>query len=131
MLNDEIIRVRTQARAAAAAVAELANGEVLSLPPEVREIFWEELRQRAFPNYPAASATPAVRAPAEPFTDAQAKAWGSSRIQFGIHRGKRIDEIPISYLEKLVDPNDFTRHLRRYLASHRVALEQEMAEQNS
>jgi hypothetical protein len=66
----------------------------------------------------------------EPFSDAQARAWGKTRIQFGKYEGQQIDQISLAYLEKLAEPNDFTRHLRRYLASQRIALEEELAEQH-
>ena len=59
----------------------------------------------------------------EPFSDAQARAWGATRMPFGKHQGARIDEVPLEYLELLAAPNDFTLHLRRYLASPRIQAE--------
>ena len=77
------------------------------------------------------SSSPPAPPPAgvEPFTDVQARAWGKTRIQFGKYEGQQIDQLSLAYLEKLAEPNDFTRHLRRYLASTRIAMEEEAAEQ--
>ena len=70
---------------------------------------------------------PTARVPSvEPFSDSQARAWGRTRLQFGKYEGTPIDEVPLFYLEKLAEPNDFTRHLRRYLASTRIAMEKEV-----
>ena len=125
MPSPDQIQARKTARSIAAEVAELALGELATLPAEAHAAFYEELARRL----PLPQAPP-VMATVEPFTDAQAKGWGGNRMKFGIHQGKRIYEIPLSYLEKLAEPNDFTRHLRRYLASHRVAVEEEQVEQS-
>ena len=57
--------------------------------------------------------------------DAQAKKFGGQEINFGVHAGKRIDEVPIGYLLMLVDENEFKKKLRRYLASPRIKAEME------
>jgi len=128
-INESIIAARVQARELAGTIAAMAREEAEQLPAALRGEFFAEIGRRldikpAAP--PPAASTCAV---VEPFSDAQARAWGRNRMQFGIHEGKSIDQIPISYLEKLADPSDFTRHLRRYLASQRIAVEQEMEEQ--
>jgi hypothetical protein len=124
MPTDDDLRIRIKARETAAAIVDLAKQEAENLPHAVRPVFYEEIARRLDVKF----FTPPSPA-AAPFTDAQARAWGATRIQFGMHAGKRIDEIPLSYLEKLAEPNDFVRHLRRYLASHRIALEEELAAQ--
>lgn len=124
MTPQEQILARKQARAVAAEVAELIEGEVRSMTAEARAAFFEDLARRL--PIPRQAAPPIN---CEPFTDAQARAWGKQRMRFGIHEGQRIDDIPISYLEKLADPSDFTRSLRRYLASHRLACEEEARSQ--
>ena len=125
MPTDEEIRTRIKARECATTLAEMAKEEALQFPEAMRPVFFEEIARRLDVKLWSAP-SPGV----EPFTDAQARVWGKTRIQFGAHAGEQIDQIPIAYLEKLTEPNDFTRHLRRYLASHRVALEEEMAAQN-
>jgi len=124
MLNDDAILARKAARQLAREVAELALGETNAMSPDAKAAFYETLARHL--PLPAAKPAPTV---CEPFTDAQARAWGRTRMQFGVHAGQPIDQVPLSYLEKLAEPNDFTRHLRRYLASQRIAIEEEIAEQ--
>jgi hypothetical protein len=127
MPSDEQILARKHAREVAAEIAELAIGETKGMDCDALAAFYETLA-RLLP-LPRPAPSPAVEARIEPFSDAQARCWGKSRMQFGKYEGQAIDQVPLSYLEKLAEPNDFTRHLRRYLASHRIAIEQEVAEQ--
>ncbi len=56
----------------------------------------------------------------EPMTDVQAKAFEDTPMKYGKHVGKRIGDVPIDYLCYLADPNEWTKDLKRYLASDRV-----------
>lgn len=122
MVTEESILARKNARKIAAEVADLVAGEVSAMSADAAVAFYDELARRL--PLPTTERQPPATA-IEPFTDAQARAWGRNRMQFGKHQGTAIDEVPLSYLEKLCDANDFTRHLRRYLASQRVAAEQQ------
>jgi uncharacterized protein (DUF3820 family) len=125
MITPEQIAARKQARQIAEQLVDLVLGETKAMSKDAKVAFFETLARLLPVSVPPAKPLAGI----EPFTDAQARAWGKTRIQFGKYQGQQIDEIPLSYLEKLAEPNDFTRHLRRYLASTRIALEQEAAEQ--
>lgn len=58
-----------------------------------------------------------------PFSDAKAREFGHHVIPFGKHAGSRYDEVPLDYLEWLVDQNT---ELARYLMSRRIKDEKEM-----
>ncbi len=124
MPTPEQITARKAARAIAEELADLVLGETKAMDDETKAVLYETLAKRLPLPTP-----PTVVPGTEPFTDVQARAWGKTRIQFGKYEGQQIDQISLSYLEKLAEPNDFTRHLRRYLASTRIAMEQEAAEQ--
>jgi len=118
------IAARKQARQIAEELADLVLGETKAMNDETKAVVYETLAQRLPLPVPKA-----VNPGVEPFTDVQARAWGRNKMQFGKYQGMPIDQICLSYLEKLAEPSDFTRHLRRYLASTRIAMEQEAAEQ--
>jgi hypothetical protein len=131
MPTDAEILSRKQAREIAAELADLIVGETKAMSAETKAIFDETLgRLLRLPLSPGSASSAEPPGTIVPFSDAHARAWGRNKMQFGKYEGQRIDEVPLSYLEKLAEPNDFTRHLRRYLASARIAMEQEAAEQN-
>ena len=123
MIADDTILNRAAARESAQTAAELVLSEAGRHDTDAQVAFWSEIG-RLLPLPPSP-----VRHPAstnvEPFNDAQARAWGKTRIPFGIHQGKRIDEVPLEYLEHIATSNEFQKHLRRYLASPRIQQENE------
>ena len=118
MNGDDKILKRKEARDSARTAAELVLGEAGRHDTDSQVAFWEEIG-RLLPLPPSPVRHPGTVG-VEPFNDAQARAWGKTRIPFGIHQSKRIDEVPLEYLEYLATPNEFVKHLRRYLASPRI-----------
>lgn len=71
---------------------------------------------------PQAPATPGYR----PMSDDEARAWERrTKINFGMHKGKLIKDVPVQYLAWLDGENDFARELHRYLGAPSVARELE------
>ena len=126
MNGDDKILKRKEARDSARTAAELVLGEAGRHDTDSQVAFWEEIG-RLLPLPPSPVRHPGTTG-IEPFNDAQARAWGKTRIPFGIHQGKRIDEVPLEYLEHIATPNEFQKHLRRYLASPRIVQENESQE---
>jgi hypothetical protein len=60
---------------------------------------------------------PKAKAPVKPkpMSDEQARAFGEQEMTFGLWKGCAIKNIPREYLCYLVDPNEFSVELRRYL----------------
>lgn len=56
----------------------------------------------------------------KPMSDAQARAFRDTRIPFGKYGGCKVDDVCLSYLCNLADPNEWIKELRRYLASELV-----------
>lgn len=57
-----------------------------------------------------------------PMTDQEAKAFEKTLLFFGQFKGKIISDVPLSYLQRLVDPpseemREFLERVRRYLLS--------------
>jgi hypothetical protein len=73
--------------------------------------FWREMAKRMPERFKTVVKT------ARPMTDEESRHFGDKQVEFGRHVGKRYDEVPLSYLEWLVERNE---ELRRYLASRRV-----------
>ena len=121
MNGDERILKRKEARDSAQTAAELVLGEAGRHDSDAQVAFWEQIG-RLLPLPPSPVRHPGTIG-IEPFNDAQARVWGKTRISFGIHQGKRIDEVPLEYLEHIATPNEFQKHLRRYLASPRIQQE--------
>lgn len=124
MQSDAVIQERVKGRELAHSMASLLAEELEHLGPAGPAAFWEELAKLGL-------APPAPHAPrsaphgVEPFTDHQARMWGRTKMPFGRYAGRAVDEVPLEYLEKIAEPNQFNRSLRRYLASRRVQAEDE------
>lgn len=125
-VTNDRINDRAKARTAARELAEIALAEIASTPPHAHACFWDELRAK-LPQLKAPNPQIPKSLAAEPFTDAQARAWGRNTMQFGKHQGTPIDQVPLDYLERIAEPNEFTRYLRRYLASRRIQHESDQA----
>jgi len=93
--------------------------------PDAEDLLLEAVIAWVRRRRPTPPATGRPRWNMEPMTDAQAKAFGASKMPFGMHNGRRVDEVPIDYLERVADPNEFQRALRRYLNSPRIKAERE------
>ncbi|HWB00980.1 MAG TPA: hypothetical protein VG713_20955, partial [Pirellulales bacterium] len=99
----------------------LALDEASVLSPPGKNEFWQTIFDK-LREYLPADPSPAIP---EPMGDNAAKAFGETKFPFGAHRGKRIDEVPLSYLVFVADDNAFRQQLRRYLRSPRIQREME------
>ena len=117
-MNVEQIAHNVYAAAMADQVVDLAEPQALKAPQR----FWERLRELADQHLPRPAA--AVRPELVQMTNVQAKAFGASVLSFGKHQGRRVDEVPLDYLEWLAgQENEFQKNLRRYLLSERIVRE--------
>jgi len=129
MPDEQTITDRVKARAEADEVADLAQSvaDGLTGSSGVYE-YWKRLVTRVAvagatgPN----KLTPAELDPRrDVMTDSQARAFGNVLFSFGLHKGKRVDEVPLDYLVWLVEQKDpFKEQLARYVKSRRVQSEQ-------
>jgi len=114
-VDDQTVQARIDARKRASVVADLVSDEAIVISEPAREAFWIELWRLL-----GAQTRPPAGFRGEPMTDKQAKVFGAVLMPFGLHKGKRVDEVPLEYLERLTDPSSFLKEVRRYLASRRI-----------
>lgn len=55
-----------------------------------------------------------------PLNNTRSVEFGDSPIKFGKYAGRRVDDVPIEYLEFLAGRRDWYINLNRYLASERI-----------
>lgn len=107
------------ARKAAEAFAKLADEEA-----EIHGArFWWNLQELLIEKFPTPQRELAGQA--RPMTDAEAKSFGAEKIPFGKFSGRRIDDVPLSYLHWYADQS-FQDDLRKYLDSERVKGERDV-----
>jgi hypothetical protein len=94
----------------AEAVAELAG--------EQRPRFWEELARICASRLPP---PPVEDAGPGPMGEQEARRFEMERMAYGAHAGREVGTVPVSYLLWLAEGDDFTRRLRRYVASRTFA----------
>ena len=111
-------------RKLASEVFELAGDQAAGLPGPQKVRFWKHLIRLAS-QFVELSGTEPSDTKREIMSDRESRIFGDARIQFGMHRGTRVDEIPLEYLEWLDDQPDFRCELRRYLNSERLKREME------
>ena len=58
-----------------------------------------------------------------PMDDTESRYFGKKTIEFGIHLGKRYDEVPLLYLEWLAQRHQEGMEVVRYIESRRVQAE--------
>lgn len=58
-----------------------------------------------------------------PMTTKEARQFGETKIEFGAHSGKRVADVPLSYLQWLSDKAQFQIDVRRYFESDAVQRE--------
>lgn len=111
------------ARQAAEAVVDLINGELRTLidqhGQDALAPFFATLRECYLDNLTVE--VEVERAPARPMTDGEASAFEARRMPWGKHKGKTIDEVPLDYLQWVLDqPDTFKVEIERYLISEWV-----------
>jgi 5-methylcytosine-specific restriction endonuclease McrBC GTP-binding regulatory subunit McrB len=121
MTDDEKIRDNIHARESAHEIAQLARLESIGMRDGCRPRFWECLRDEISKEIPP----PVVSTPRQ-MTDAEIREFGRSTMPFGVHLGKRIDNVPIDYLDWLLgNAAEFLVKVRQYLNSPRIQAERE------
>jgi uncharacterized protein (DUF3820 family) len=68
-------------------------------------------------------AVPEHESVSDKMTDEESRAFGKKELDFGKHKGTRIDEVPMEYLYWLDAQPDFRGELRKYLKSDRIQSE--------
>ena len=62
--------------------------------------------------------------PIVPMTGTEVKQFECEKIFFGVHKGKQVGDVPLSYLVRLTDPSEeiaeFLSKIRRYLRTPEV-----------
>lgn len=122
-MDEKQILDNKHARGSAQEIAVIAREEEDGIQPSARGRYWdvlfEELKKH-FPQHKLRKDGPEVA----PFSDAGAEAFGRQEMPFGKHKGERIDDVPMDYLEWFASQTDsFKRDLNRYLLSKRVSRE--------
>lgn len=84
-----------------------------------RQRFWEVLRDEAIKHLP----TPPPQEP--PMSDADAAKFEREPMPYGKFIQMEIGDVPIGYLCRLLDPDEFGLKLRRYVKSARFLKRQE------
>lgn len=105
----------------ASEVFEFACHETTSLTKEISDHFWKRLGQMINEKLPKATTAP----PQETIDDHRSRIIGKIIMTVGIHKGKRIDDVPVDYLEWVADNWDDPRgdQVRQYLESPRIKSE--------
>lgn len=108
MSVEENIRLRKSAEA----IIALATDE-----GGTSERFWSIIRDTALVCAPLPDRIEPVR----PMRDDEARKFGRTVVNFGLHRDKCYDDVPLEYLEWLADRNI---EILRYIRSRRIRAEQ-------
>ena len=116
-LTEEEVSCRISARKSAETVAALADEEAKIYG----KVFWEKLHKICCAYVPCKKEEVPTEGPMSPD---QAKRFGREVMPFGMHKGDKVDEVPLDMLSWYADQR-FTDDLRRYLKSERIQKEDE------
>lgn len=120
-MDEKTILENKRGREAAHTVAEFARLDSIGMSDGCRARFWESLRDEIAKELP----TPVVSTPRQMSED-EIREFGRSCMPFGVHLGKRIDNVSIDYLDWLLGvATDFLSKVRQYLDSPRIQSERE------
>jgi hypothetical protein len=127
MTNEDIgwIQDNIKAREAAETALEFVTEAAATVNESCRQRYWSQLLSFVCDQVPDELHPKRVVLKQPPYTDGEAKWFGGTTMPFGEHRGKRVDEVPMSYLLWLDKQPDFRIEMKRYLASKRLQVEQE------
>lgn len=121
------IAANIAARKAAETVVDLINGELRGLIDQHgRDAigpFFATLRECYGNNLTVEKTVEVEHTPRDPrpMTDDEASAFEARRMPWGKYKGKQIDEVPLDYLQWVLDqPDTFKAEIERYLASEWV-----------
>lgn len=120
-MDDRQVLENKHGRESAHEIAQLARLESIGMREGCRARFWECLRDEIAKEVPAQ----VVVGPKQ-MNDAELREFGRSTMPFGVHLGKRIDNVPIEYLDWLLgNAAEFLVKVRQYLNSPRIQAERE------
>lgn len=118
------IAANIAARQAAETVIDLINGELRSLidahSQDALAPFFTTLRECYGVNLTVEVVKEVERAPRgpRPMTDDEARAFEKRPMPWGKHKGKLISEVPVDYLQWVLDqPDTFKVDIERYVRS--------------
>jgi hypothetical protein len=111
---------RVAARRQARVIVELIQEEVISIHADAVDSFWHEIK-KIIPPEKVPEYVPDVP---KPFTDLEAQRFGQNNMPFGEYAGRKVDDVPLGYLEWLADQK-FNKHVARYVANRRIRAERE------
>lgn len=102
-------------------VFEFACHETAGLTKEISDHFWKGLGQMVNEKLPGATTAPQP----DTIDDKISREIGKMLVTVGKHKGKKIDEIPMDYLEWIVDnwKDEWGDKIRQYLESPRIKSE--------
>jgi hypothetical protein len=86
--------------------------------PEALMVFWKEIYTQIPSKIVSkfAISTPEIK----PFTDIEAKRFETQTFPYGQYNGVKISDIPLDYLDWIVDNSELSLKIKRYLLSKRV-----------
>lgn len=122
MSIEDNVRCRKAAEEAFALVSDSLREE-LGGEPELLGKAWQQVCDAiaAVVQKPEEPAKPIA---SKAMSDAEAKRFENSTMQFGKHKGELVKDVPLSYLS-WIDEDTFRADLRRYLLRDEVWREQE------
>lgn len=102
-------------------VFEFAVHETDGLTKEISDHFWKRLGQMINEKLPGATTTP----PPETIDDRRSREIGAMTFEYGMHKGVRIDSVPMDYLEWIAGTwkDEWGDKIRQYLESPRIKIE--------
>lgn len=86
--------------------------------------FWEGIRDEVAKRLPA----PKIPKYRQPMTDAECKEFGKRVLPRGKFEDVQVDQVDLSYIDWWLEPDDFSRDLRRYRDAQRIKHEAKVAE---
>jgi hypothetical protein len=95
--------------------------EIIAFIGDKPQRFWEVLAAHAATNLPPDPGEPAI----EPMDDVEATRFEKYPFTWGKHIGEEVGSVPVSYLLFLAEGDEFTKRLRRYVASKVFAQRQD------
>lgn len=126
--NSEDIKENVEIGRSIREIVNLAMSE--AVPFRNRKRFWRTLVDQLIAVGGLVDEPPTGRIEDRPMTEEEARGFGRIRMTFGKHEGVEIRNVPLDYLEWLVDQHSsFRTNLKRYLKADNIKREREQCEQ--
>lgn len=119
-MDAERLAERSIGRKEAKECIELIEGTAGQLSPQSTEAFWDSIREFMAAIVPKEPEPESAAMTA--MNDTQAFYFGSEQMPFGKYRRALIADVPLVYLDWLIDaPDEFKDQLRAYLKNEEIA----------